>query len=148
MKILEIKSLKQKMILTLVILIIFNFIFPCYSQATFGGKLIEPVKDLAAGFGDAFINLLQYIMLPGSPRAVSEISIAKLYAKYMESHPDQYTDIQTWATNLEANLGTEMSKWPIVRHFIDQDYYGATAIPLIVYSPAAIFSNLIPLLVP
>ena len=146
MKILEIKSLKQKMILTLVILIICNFIFPCYSQATFGGKLIEPVKDLAAGFGDAFINLLQYIMLPGSPRAVSEISLAKLYAKYMQDHPDQYADIHTWIASLDASVGTELRHWPLLRNLADEDYYGGQVIPLIVYSPAAIFSNLVPAL--
>ncbi|MBQ3423071.1 MAG: hypothetical protein IJH34_15785, partial [Romboutsia sp.] len=144
MKIFESKGLLQKIIITLVILIICNFIFPCYSQATFGGKLIEPVKDLAAGIGDAFINLLQNVMLPGSPRAVSEVSMSNIYAKYKESHPGEYSSINQLATKFDSVAGSIIMKIPIIRNLLDEDYYSLTVVPLIVYSPAAIFSNLVP----
>lgn len=46
MKIIRSKGFLQKTIIVLIILILFNFIFPCYSSAFGGGTLIEPIKDL------------------------------------------------------------------------------------------------------
>ncbi len=73
-----VESKTGKLIITILItLILFNFIVPTYSHATgeWAGKLIEPLADLTCSIGDALMNTMQSLMMPGSPVAVTKRSI-------------------------------------------------------------------------
>ena len=60
MKIFSQKSFIQKMIITLVIVILFNFIAPNISRAKddYGGVLFKPIQALLCGLGDSIMILL------------------------------------------------------------------------------------------
>ena len=74
MKMIRNKKMFQKIMIILVFLILCNFVFPMYSRAFGGGKLLNPIKDLVLGIGDAVINLTQSLMLPKSPTAPAYLS--------------------------------------------------------------------------
>ena len=62
MKIFAKKGILQKIIVSIMIMLSFNFITPAYSRADVGGILISPIVDLVATLGDVVINLLQRAM--------------------------------------------------------------------------------------
>lgn len=70
------KKVIQKVIIAIVIVLLFNFIVPSYSQASFGGVLLGPVIDLVAGIGDAIFAALQYFMYDGGTSILSTASEA------------------------------------------------------------------------
>lgn len=51
-------KIKQKIIIPIIILLLFNFIMPNFSQASVGGVLISPVTGLLAALGDAANRLI------------------------------------------------------------------------------------------
>ena len=76
-KFIEAKTGKSIFII-LIFLILFNFIVPNYSYAKKGdwiGELMNPVGDLVCSIGDGLMNLMQRIMMPGSPVAVTKRSM-------------------------------------------------------------------------
>ena len=150
MKMLRNKKALQKMIITLIMLILFNFIFPVYSRAGWwgGGSLFDPIRDLICGIGDSLINYMQYTLLPGSPAAIDKISPAKLMEQMYRAAGDTAS-----ADNLATSLDQRGWGFGLVGWLADtfggqetQDFYEERIIPVIIYSPAAIFSNLIPAL--
>lgn len=58
MKTKKIKNLKQKIIIPIIVLLLFNFAMPNYSQANFGGKLMEPIVEFFAAVGDIINDLI------------------------------------------------------------------------------------------
>lgn len=55
----KVKSIKQKIIISLLtVMLIFTCIMPTYSQADFGGVLLEPICDLLQAIGDIANNLI------------------------------------------------------------------------------------------
>ncbi len=58
MKTKKIKNLKQKIIIPIIVLLLFNFAMPNYSQANFGGKLMEPIVEFFAALGDIINDLI------------------------------------------------------------------------------------------
>ena len=66
MKKLANKKVAQKIIIAIVIVLSFNFIVPNYSQADFGGMLMGPIIDFAAGILDVVLSALQYFMYDGN----------------------------------------------------------------------------------
>lgn len=55
----KVKSIKQKIIISLLtVMLVFTFIMPTYSQADFGGALLEPICDLLKAIGDVANNLI------------------------------------------------------------------------------------------
>lgn len=59
MELLTNKKFVQKMIIALVFVILFNFVSPQISFASWGGTLFEPVKDLSLSVGDAIVYGMQ-----------------------------------------------------------------------------------------
>lgn len=53
----------RKILITLLVVIMFNFTMPIQSQADFGGKLFKPIFQLIAAIADVPIGLLQHAML-------------------------------------------------------------------------------------
>lgn len=66
----------QKIVIAILIVLCFNFVFPSYSQADFGGVLLGPIVDFFAGIGDAVLSALQYFMYNGETGALSAIGNA------------------------------------------------------------------------
>ncbi len=67
------KEKAKKIILIIAtVLIIFNISMPTASYATISwqGVLFDPITFLIAGIGDAANNIMQKLMLPGSPKAI------------------------------------------------------------------------------
>lgn len=62
MKIFAKKGILQKIIVSIMIMLSFNFITPTYSRADIGGILLSPIVDLIASLGDIVINLVQGVM--------------------------------------------------------------------------------------
>lgn len=57
------KGILQKMTISILsVLLLVNFMLPTYSQADFGGVLLDPVTDLVAALGDIVIGLVQGCM--------------------------------------------------------------------------------------
>lgn len=94
-------KLKKIILIVLTFFVLFNFMMPTYSHASdFVGDMLEPVADFVCSIGDMVIDVLQGMMIPGAPKAVTT--------------REGYGDDQ--------------------------------AVPMIMYSPLAIFSNKIPAL--
>ena len=73
MKSLYNKTIKQKMIIVLTLVIfLFNFIMPTYSHADIfsGVTLFAPIKEFICAVGDGVMNVLQDTFIKGAPRAV------------------------------------------------------------------------------
>jgi len=77
MEILKRKGFVQKIIITLIVLIMFNFIVPNYAMASFGwgwggGSLAGPICEFVCWVGDSIIGFLQHRFLPNSPEIVTK----------------------------------------------------------------------------
>lgn len=66
MKIFTNKKIIQKIIIAILIVFLFSFVVPNYSQAGFGGVLMGPIIDFFAGIGDAVMSALQFFMYDGN----------------------------------------------------------------------------------
>ena len=160
MKIIRSKGFLQKTIIVLIILILFNFIFPYYSSAKWwgGGTLFTPISELVCGIGDACLEILQHYLLPGSPEAVEYMSICAWMANENIENGATFTGTLQGVADTLANkswiLGdaiVAIDNW-IVNTFTDMpedslaNFYEEKVITAILYSPYAIFSNKIPAL--
>lgn len=137
MKILNNKGLTQKIIITIVIVLTFNFMTPTYSSAAnnHGGVLFGPVIDLIAGIGDSVMALLQFFMDGGSGVEISSEGFLK-----------KVTDFDAATYGMQTESGLESVT--IDAEELDKGWFGSGtySIPIIKYSPEKIFSNEIPAL--
>ena len=131
------KSIKQKMfIIPMMIVMLFNFIFPNYSQADVGGVLATPLIALLAMFGDA-ANRIIYTTV-GSEQEESQIkSVFGIgeYEIYLDKDDDK-------AAYIRENKATGDTDYEIDTDEMRGDY----GIPNIRITPAEIFANNIPML--
>ena len=74
------KKLSKLIIIPIIIVILFNCVFPTFSTAYegMGGTLFKPIRDLVCGVGDVILNVLQYMFMPDSPTAIDKRSLADL----------------------------------------------------------------------
>lgn len=123
MKIFTDKSVTQKIIIALVIVILTTFSVPTAVQADVGGKLASPVINLVVALFDGIQHLLEYAMLGETSSFMKDIGSG------------DYED-----TAGEVTITTD--------EFIDATFFGLNAInvPKITYTPEAIFSNKVPAL--
>lgn len=123
MKIFTDKSVTQKIIIALVIVILTTFSVPTPVQADWGGKLMSPILNLIVALFDGVQHLLEYSMLGETSPFMKDIGSG------------DYED-----TAGEVTITTD--------EFIDATFFGLNAInvPKITYTPEAIFSNKVPAL--
>ena len=123
MKIFTDKSVTQKIIIALVIVILTTFSVPTSVQADVGGKLASPVINLIVALFDGVQHLLEYAMLGETSSFMKDIGSG------------DYDD-----TAGEVTITTD--------EFIDATFFGLNAVnvPKITYTPEAIFSNKVPAL--
>ena len=96
MEILKRKGFVQKIIITLIVLIMFNFIVPSYSMAAFGwgwggGSLAGPICEFVCWVGDSIIYWLQKGFLPNSHDMVIKARPIDLKIQILEN---RNTDLQ------------------------------------------------------
>ena len=134
------KKITQKTIILLaVFILIFNIIFPTYSQADVGGALATPITSFALFLLDTNEGALQYYFIGGPIRTFTvtfDTEEYKKISKNLNLKPnskkkveDVVDDYQSW---LEENfgIGGDESGWDYV---------------VTKFSPAEIFSNQIPM---
>ena len=61
----------QKLIILVVIVLLFNFIYPNYAYAGIGGTLLDPIRQLTLFIGDVFLGAVQYAMVGEFTVAIS-----------------------------------------------------------------------------
>lgn len=154
-------NLTKKILIVILIVLLFNFVVPNYSQADWGGVLLDPIVDFFAAIGDAILGALQYYMYDSNislnGQSVFTVTIPCLIfdpADYdMEPDPNG-TVVQESAEYLDestfwASLGVDIKQFFVGSSNLTKDDliskspYG---IPIIRYSPEKIFSNQVPAL--
>ena len=128
------KGLRQKMIIVLVTIILFNFIMPpkrVEAGDFMDSILLEPVTHLFAGIGDIVINGLQFFLLEGSDQS---LLWHLMYSK--DEAPERLGVSDT------SELYNKTIKRDHKASELEDDY----SVPVIGYSPQEIFGNKIPAL--
>ena len=160
MKIFTNKKVVQKVIIAILIVLSFNFIVPNYSRADFGGVLMGPIIDFLAGVGDVVLSALQYWMYDGEISVGSAVggalgAVGTLINPFdsfllMRSSKDFESQLAKYGMTADGDVDitiddTQFDKgwlgwlpWGIA----DKDY----GVPIIKYTPEAIFSNQVPAL--
>lgn len=152
MKIFTNKNIVQKIIIAILIVLSFNFITPTYSQAGFGGVLAGPIIDLFAGLGDVVMSFLQFFFYDGGFTVGDTADISSGFNQFMlaGSKADEDT-IKKFGMEptkstpdiiIDANLFDKGWRSVLTIGFLEKDF----GIPVIKYTPEAIFSNEVPAL--
>lgn len=160
MKIFTNKNVIQKVIITILIVLSFNFIVPNYSQADFGGVLMGPVIDLLSGIGDVVLSALQFFMYDGeisvagagSAATNTALTIINPYDSFllMRSSGDFDSKLSEYemSTSDSPDITIDSSQFDkgwlgwVPGSALDKDY----GVPIIKYTPEAIFGNEVPAL--
>lgn len=150
-------NIVQKIAITILIVLSFNFITPTFSRADFGGVLFGPVVDLVAGLGDALMALLQTFMYGNVEINLGggELNpLEKLSTAFMINADD-------YANALKSDEGKEKLRKlglyedeitgtvkEVNESSLDHGWFGmgSYSIPVVKYSPDMIFSNQVPAL--
>lgn len=138
MKFLTKKSVAQKIILALVIVILFNFTVPIRSQAfDLGESLLKELVHLMASLGDVVMGLLQHMML-GTDKFVGSVMLdyddRNLTASGSDLNPD----------NSDSVSGGDMviTEEDFPEGFaLDGVLFSDWKVPNIMYCPENIFAN-------
>ena len=158
------KSISKVIIIPTLFIIIFNCIFPTVSKADsgIGGQLFKPLMKAVQSIGDSILNVLQDVMMPGSPKAVVKRNMADLSADELTRLGSTLTSIASGLTKVPI-LGDALvfvdngivngiewvkSKFTGDEPEYDQlkEFYKVHVLPIILYSPATIFYNRVPAL--
>lgn len=150
-------NIVQKIAITILIVLSFNFITPTFSRADFGGVLFGPGVDLVAGLGDALMALLQTFMYGnveinlggGELNPLEKLSTVFMinaddYAKALESDEGK-EKLRKLGLYEDEITGTVKE---VNESSLDHGWFGmgSYSIPVVKYSPDMIFSNQVPAL--
>ena len=154
------KNVIHKIVITILIVLSFNFIAPNYSQADFGGVLMGPIIDLLSGIGDVVLSALQYFMYDGdislSGGADAVVNTAGTIINPMDSFMlmrssddfDDQLEKYDMDTSESADITIDSGEFDkgwlgwVPGSLLDSDY----GVPVIKYTPEAIFGNRVPAL--
>ena len=136
-------NIVQKIAITILIVLSFNFITPTFSRADFGGVLLGPVIDLVAGLGDSLMALLQFFM----DGEVVNVDLGIGSKSFMLDGKDEKLQdkLKEYKIDVTEDKDKENAK-EIKESELDQGWFGwgSYSIPVIKYSPEKIFSNEVP----
>ena len=150
----------QKIIIAIVIVLSFNFIVPNYSQADFGGTLAGPIIDLFSGICDALLTALQYFMYDGGASTDTSVNINNIFSSFLLSANEVKKNPEKLEENgiaVTGNTGDTDDNSTAADITIDADQFDKGllgwlgwekdySIPVIKYTPEAIFGNRVPAL--
>lgn len=137
------KSNIQKMILSLLIVILVNFAIPHFSYADawdMGGSLIREIVQLIDALGDSAMGLLNKTML-GTEKMYSSVILEQDDANFQESSSALYAD--------SAGLEKAEEKGTLKKVYAEDLNglgWGSWKVPNMLYCPENIFANKIPAL--
>ena len=141
----------QKIVIAIVIVLSFNFIVPNYSQADFGGTLAGPIIDFVAAIGDAVLSALQFFMYDGGASTSGTFQVTNIFGSFLLSS-SKATEDELEAKGIAPDGEVEITidseefdkGWRAALTFglLEKDY----SIPVIKYTPEAIFGNRVPAL--
>lgn len=154
------KKTMQKIIIAIVIVLSFNFIVPSYSQADFGGTLAGPIIDLFSGICDALLTALQYFMYDGGASTDTSVNINNIFSSFLLSANEVKKNPEKLEENgiaVTGNTGDTDDNSTAADITIDADQFDKGllgwlgwekdySIPVIKYTPEAIFGNRVPAL--
>lgn len=123
------KSVVQKIIIAIVIIIVCNFSIPTRVQADVGGILMSPVVAFVTVIVDGIYNLLEWAML-GETNLFMKEATDKVY---MDGEAKTSIDI---SQDIGSDLKFDGEVWGI----------GSYGVPVMQYTPEEIFSNRVPAL--
>lgn len=134
------KSILQKITISILsIMLLFNFIVPTYSNADFGGVLLDPVVDLLCSIGDAVVNLLQLCMTGEAGSKDLNFSMNAFLVEddeFWENAGGQYTKYIGAGGSITEDINVEEDFEKGWLGLSDKYY-----IPVATYSPEQIFAG-------
>ena len=130
MKIIANKKAVQKIVISILIVILTTFCIPTYSNADAGGKIMGPFLALGVSLLDGIQHLVEWMMLGETTGFMKDIG-----------DPSIKTDISDDLKNDDARTIKVEQK-------LEGTFWGVDAvnIPVIAYTPEEIFSNRVPAL--
>lgn len=158
MKKLTEKNVVQKIIISILIVLSFNFVVPTFSRADFGGMLLSPVVSLIGTVCDAVVAGLQFFMYDGGTSGGDGIwGGFTVPAEYFNKNPEQFPDMQYDDSGNNVKYEPDIKASDLDRGFaeaalsaiagffgggpVNADNFG---IPISKYSPEKIFSGKVP----
>lgn len=139
------KNMIQKTLISIIIVLLLSFAVPVRSQAGIGGILLDPFIDLLGTLGDAIIGGLQVFLVDGEFNN-SESSLFTFSPFLVE--PDEIENASEYPEFQYSDQNGE-TKEVISEDDLDGNLFGIIGgyrIPVLRYTPAKIFSGLIPAL--
>lgn len=98
------KKIVQKILVAIIIVLMFNFIIPSYSQADFGGILLIPIFELFNALGDTLVAGLQYALMDGDFVMNSSASLFDWFEVYSAQF-NRNEDVYYWIKYKEPTTG-------------------------------------------
>lgn len=102
MKIFTKKGTTQKIILIVIIAILWNFVFPTFSRADFGGLLFDPIANIIMSVLDVVVAILQTFFYNGFTGTIQDIF--QDYKSIPEMTTPSSNVVTINASDLTANL--------------------------------------------
>lgn len=154
MKKLTEKNVTQKIVITILIVLSFNFVVPTFSRADFGGMLLSPVVSLIGTVCDAVVASLQFFMYDGGTSGGDSIwGGFTVKADDFKNNPEKYPDMQYNTSGGNTKYEPDIKASDFDRGWVEgalswltgltvnADNFG---IPISKYSPEKIFSGKVP----
>lgn len=138
-------KLTQKIVLSIIIVLLLSFAVPVKSQAGLGGILLDPLFDLVGTFLDVITGALQAFLVDGEFNNSADSSGLNFYLAdrndFMDKVDTNYKEFKYSTGNGEAQVEISVDE-------LDKGFFGNStyAIPVMKYSPEKIFAGLIPAL--
>ena len=127
-------KLTQKIVLSIIIVLLLSFAVPVKSQAGLGGILLDPLFDLVGTFLDVITGALQAFLVDGEFNNSADSSGLNFYLAdrndFMDKVDTNYKEFKYSTGNGEAQVEISVDE-------LDKGFFGNStyAIPVMKYSP-------------
>ncbi len=148
-KLINSKKTIQKILVTIVIMLIFNFIIPNYSQADVGGVLLKPTTAFVTLLGDVICSGLQMFLVDGNffTGSGSILQAFLVSSNKYDSNTEKFNDYPEINYNDTGIKAYNFNVDDIDEEGIDLfNIRDSIAIPVAKYTPDSIFAGMIPAL--
>lgn len=146
------KNMIQKTLISIIIVLLLTFTVPVRSQASIGGMLLDPLFDLIGTLCDAVVGGLQMFLVDGNLNNSSDGSLLNPFLVEPEvfevNGNGEYVNENAKYEEFKYNNGEGTSQEVISEDELEKGLLGGSSyyIPVTKYTPAKIFSGLIPAL--
>ena len=146
------KNMIQKTLISIIIVLLLSFAVPVRSQAGIGGILLDPLFDLVGTLCDVIVGGLQMFLVDGEFNNSSDGSLLNPFLVDPEvfevNGSGEYVNENGKYEEFKYNNGEGTSQEVISEDELEKGLLGGSSyyIPVTKYTPAKIFSGLIPAL--